>query len=127
MISFMVDWFDPLAFQGSVKSLLQHHSLKVSILWHYAFFMVQFSQLYMATGKTIALTIRTFVGKVMPLLFNTLSTFVIAFLPRNNHLLFSWCLISWYLLITAVTICSNFRTQEEKICHCFHLLLLYSL
>ena len=71
-------------------NLLQHHSLKASILWRYAFFMVQLSQLYVTTGKTIALTIWTFVSRVMSLLFNTLSRFVIAFLPRSNHLLISW-------------------------------------
>jgi len=79
-----------LQFQGTLKSLLQHQSSKASILWPSAFFMVQLPHLYMTTGKTIALTIRTFVSKVMFLLFNTLSRFVIAFLPRSNHLLISW-------------------------------------
>ena len=82
LISFRIDWFDLLAIQGTLKSLLQHHHLKASIPWHSAFFMVQLSHLYVTTGKTIALTIPTFVGKVMSLLFNTLSRFVIAFLPR---------------------------------------------
>ena len=80
---------DLLAVQGTLKSL-QHHSSKASILWHSAFFMVQLSHSYMTTGKTIALTIQTFVGKIMPLLFNVLSRFVIIFLPRSKHLLISW-------------------------------------
>ena len=90
LISFKIDWFDLLAVQGTLKSLLQHHSSKASILLHSAFFMVQLSYLYMTTGKTVALTIQTFVSKVMSLLFNTLSRFVIDFLPRSNHLLISW-------------------------------------
>ena len=89
-ISFRMDWLDLLAVQGTLKSLLQHHSSKASILWHSAFFTVQLSHPYMTTGKTIALTIWTFVSKVMSLLFNTLSRFVIAFPPRSNHLLISW-------------------------------------
>ena len=89
LISFSIDWFD-LAVQGTLKSLLQHHSSKASILWPSAFFMVQVSHLYMTTRKTIAVTIQTFVSKVMSLLFNMLSRFVIAFLPRNNYLLISW-------------------------------------
>ena len=84
-----VDWFD-LAGQGTLKSLLQHHSSKVSILWHSAFFMVQLSHPYMTTGKTIALTIRTFVSRVITLLFNMLFRFVIGFLPRSRCLLISW-------------------------------------
>ena len=79
-----IDWFDLLAVQGTLKSLLQHHNLKASVLWCSAFFMVQFSHLYVTTGKTIALTIQTFVGKVMSLLFNILSRFVIGFLPRRK-------------------------------------------
>ena len=93
LISFRIDWFDLLAVQGTLKSLLQHHSLKASILWHSAFFMVQLSHPYMTLGKTIALTIRTFVGKVMSLVFNTLSRFVIAFLPRTKHLLIASSLL----------------------------------
>ena len=85
-----MDWFDLLAVQGTLKSLLQHHSSKASILWCSAFFMVQLSQLYMTTGKTIALTIWTFVGKVLSLLFDTLPSFVIAFLSRCKRLLISW-------------------------------------
>ena len=90
LFPFRIDWLDLLAVQGTVKSLLQHHSLKASILWHSAFFMVQFSHLYMTTGKTIALTRWTFVSKVMSLHFNTLSRFVTAFLPRSKCLLISW-------------------------------------
>ena len=81
LISFRMDWLDLLAVQGSLKSLLQHHSSNVSILWHSAFFMVQLSYPYMTTGKTTALTRQTFVGKVLCLLFNMLSRLVIAFLP----------------------------------------------
>ena len=84
-ISFRIYWFDPLAVQGTLKSLLQHLNSKASILWCSAFSMVQLSHLYMTTGKTIALTIWTFVGKVMSLLFNMLSRFVTAFLPRSKH------------------------------------------
>ena len=90
LISFRIDWFDLLAVQGTLKSLLQHHSLKASVLWCSAFFMVQLSHLFMTTGETITLTIETFVGRVMSLLFNTLSRFVVAFLPRSKHLLMSW-------------------------------------
>ena len=90
LISFRMDWLDLLAVQGTLKSLLQHHSLKASILWHSAFFMVQLSHPYMTTGKTIALTRWTFVSKVMSLLFNMLSRFVTTFLPRSKHLLISW-------------------------------------
>ena len=90
LISFKMDWFDLLAVQGTLKSLLQHHSSKASILRHSAFFTVQHSHLYMTTGKTIALTRRTFVGKVMSLLFNMLSKLVITFLPRSKRLLISW-------------------------------------
>ena len=94
LISFRMDWLDLLAVQGTLKSLLQHHSSKASILHRSAFFIVQFSNPYMITGKTIVLTRRTFVGKVMSLLFNTLSRLVITFLPRSKHLLISW-LQSW--------------------------------
>ena len=106
LISFRMDWFDLLAVQGTLKSLL-HHSSKASILWCSAFFMVQISHTYMTTGKTIALTRQTFVGNVMSLLFNMLSRFVIAFLPRSLH------------FMTAVTIHSNFGAQERKICNQF--------
>ena len=84
LISFRIDWFDLLAVQGTLKSLLQHHSSNASILQCSAFFMVELSHPYMITGKTVALTIRTFVGKVMSLLFNTLSRLVISFLPRKK-------------------------------------------
>ena len=87
---FRMDWLDLLAVQGTLKSLLQHHSSKASILWHSAFFIVQLSHPYMTTGKTIALTIQTFVGKVMSLLFDMLSRLVMAFLPRSKCLLISW-------------------------------------
>ena len=89
LISFRMDWLDLLAVQGTLKSLLQHHSSKVSILWHSAFFIVQISYSYMTTGKTIALTRWTFVGKVTSLLFNVLSRLVIVFLPKNKCLLIS--------------------------------------
>ena len=90
LISFRIDCFDLLAVQGTLKSHLQHLNSKASILEHSTFFMVQLSHPYMTTGKTIPLTIWTFVSKVMSLLFNTLSRFVIAFLPRGKHLLISW-------------------------------------
>ena len=90
LISFRMDWLDLCAVQGTLKSLLQHHSSKASILQRSAFFIVQLSHLYMTTGKTIALTRQTFVGKVMSLLFNMLSRLVIAFLPRSKRLLISW-------------------------------------
>ena len=93
LISFRMDWLDLLTIQWTLKSLLQHHSSKTSILQHSAFFTVQLSHPYMTTGKTIALTRWTFVGKVMSLLFNTLSRLVITFLPRSKHLLIS-CLQS---------------------------------
>ena len=118
LMSLKTDWFDILAVQESLKSLLQHHSLKASILWYSAFFMVQLSHPCMATRKTIALTMQTFVGKVMPLLFNALSSFSYSF-PTKKQLSSSFTV--------AITICSNFRAQEEKICHYFHLLPLYSL
>ena len=91
LISFRMDWFDLLAVQGTLKNLLQHHGSKASILWCSAFFMVQLSHLYMTTRKTIALTRWTFVGKVISLLFNTLSRFVTAFLPRSK------CLLIYYM------------------------------
>ena len=90
LISFTMDWLDSLSVQGTLKSLLQHHNSKASVLWHLAFFKVQLSHSYMTTGKTIALTRRTFVSKVTSLLFNMLSRLVIAFLPRSKHLLSSW-------------------------------------
>ena len=95
-----------LAVQGTLKSVLQHHSSKASILWRSAFFIVQLSHQYMTTGKTIALTIWTFINKVMSLLCNMLSRFILAFLSRK--------------FMTAVTVHSDFGAQENKICHCFH-------
>ena len=97
LLSFRMDWLDLLAVQGTLKSLLQHHSSKASILWHSAFFIVQLSHPYMTTGKTIALTRWTFVCKVMSLLSNMLSRLVITFLLRSKHLL-----ISWLKLLSAV-------------------------
>ena len=115
LISFWIDWFDLLAVQGTLKSLLQHHSSKASILQCLAFFMVQLSYLYMHAGKTIALTIWTFVGKVMPLLFNMLSRLVTAFLPRSKRLL-----ISWLQSPSAVIL------EPPKIkCHSFHCFPIY--
>ena len=90
LISFRIDWLDLLAVQGTLRSLLQHHSSKASILWCSAFFIVQLSHPYMTTGKTIVLTRRTFVGRVMSLLFNILSRFIITFLPRSKCFLTSW-------------------------------------
>ena len=101
-VFFRSDWFDLLVFQGTLKSLLQHHNWKASILQCSAFFMVQLSHLYMSTGKTIALTIQIFTGKGMSLLFNMLSRFVIVFLPGSKHLL-----ISWLQSPSAVTLGSN--------------------
>ena len=98
LISFKIDWFDLIVAQGTLKSLLQHYSLKAFILWCSAFLMVQLSHPYMTTGKTIALTIQTFVSKVISLLFNMLSRFVIAFPPRSKHLLISW----WQWLSTVI-------------------------
>ena len=111
LISFRIHWFDILAVHWTLKSLLQHHSSKISVLWDSAFFMVQLSHPYMTTGKTIALAIWTFVGKVMSLLFNMLSTFVMAFLPRNRCLNF----------MAAVTLCSDFWAPQNEIWHCFHI------
>ena len=90
LISFRMDWFDILAIQGTLKTLLQHLSLKASVIQCLAFFMVQLSYPYMTTGKTIALTVRTFVGKVTSLLFNNLSGFIIGLFPRSKYLLSSW-------------------------------------
>ena len=104
LISFRIGWFDLLAVQGTLKSLLQHHSSKASILQCSAFFMVQLSHPYITTAKTKALTTQTFVGKVMSLLFNMLSRFVIAFLPRSERLLISWlqlhpCCCKWHYFV----------------------------
>ena len=90
LISFKIDWFDLIIVQRTLKSLFQHYNLKASILWHSAFFLVQLLHAYNTSGKTIALTLQNFVGKVMSLLLNTLSRFVIAFLSRSKHLIISW-------------------------------------
>ena len=108
LIYFRMDWLDLLAVQGTLKSLFQHHSSKVSILRHSAFFTVQLSHPYVTTGKTIALTRRTFVGKVMSLLFNMLSRLVITFLPRSKRLL-----ISWLLSPSAVIL----APEKNKVCY----------
>ena len=110
LISFRMD-LDLLAVPGTLKSLLQHHSSKASIFQHSAFFIVQLSHPYMNTGKTIALTRQTFVGKGMSLLFNMLSRLVITFLPRSKHLL-----ISWLQSPSAVIL----EPPKNKVCHCFH-------
>ena len=104
LISFRMDWLDLLAVQGTLNSLLQYHSSKASILQCSAFFIVQLSHPYMTTGKTIALTRRTFVDKVMSLLFNMLPRLVITFLPRSKHLLISWL---------------QFGAPKNKVSHCF--------
>ena len=109
LISFRIDWFDLLAVQGTLKSLLQHYSSKASILRCSAFFIIQLSHQYMTTGKTIALTRQTFVGKVMSLLFNMLSRLVIAFLPRSKHLLLSWLQSPSAVILE----------PPNKVCHCF--------
>ena len=95
LISFRIDWLDLLAIQGALKSLLQHHISKASVLQHSAFFIVQLSHPYMTNGKTIALITQTFIGKLMSLLFNMLSRLVIAFLLRSKHLLISWLQSPW--------------------------------
>ena len=118
LISFRMDWLDLLAVQGTLKSLLQHHSSKASILWHSAFFIVQFSHPYMTTGKTIALTRWTFVGKVMSLLFNMLSRLVITFLPRSKHLLISWLQSPSAVILEPKKIKSvTVSTVSPSICH----------
>ena len=115
LISFTIDGFDHLAVQETLKSLLQHHSSKASILWHSAFFIVQPSHSYITTEKTIALTRRTFVDKVMSLLFNMLSRLVIAFLPRSKCFL-----ISWLQSPSAVIL-----EPKKIVCHCFHCFPIY--
>ena len=108
LLSFRMDWLDLLAIQGTLKSVLQHHSSKASILWHLAFFTIQLSYPYTTTGKTIALTRWTFVRKVVSLFFNMLSRFVIAFPPMRKIFFF-------FFLVAAVTICSDFGAKEKKI------------
>ena len=115
LISFRMDWLDLLAVQGTLKSLLQHHSSKASILWHSAFFIVQLSHPYITTGKTIALTRWTFVSKVMSLLFNMLSRLVITFFPSS-------LLISWVQSPSAVIL----EPPQDKVYHCFPIYLPWS-
>ena len=115
LISFRIDSSDLHAVQGTLKSLLQHHSSRASVLWHSAFFMVQLSHPYMTTGKTIALTIHTFVSKVMSLLFNTLSRFVIAFLPRGKCVLIPWSQSPSAVILEPKKIKSS--TFSPSICH----------
>ena len=115
-ISFRMDWLDLLAVQGTLKSLLQHHSSKASILWSSAFFIVQLSHPYMTTGKIIALTRWTFVGKVMSLLFNMLSRLVLNFSSEEQ--------VSFNFM-AANTIHSDFGAQENEVCHCFHCFPIY--
>ena len=118
LISFRIEWFDLLAVQGTPKSLFQYHSSKASILWHSTFFMVQLSHPYMTTGKTIALTRQTFVGKVMSLLFNMLSRFVITFLPRSKHLLNSWLQSPSAVILEPKKIKSlTVSTVSPSVCH----------
>ena len=110
MISLKIDWLDLLVVQGSFRSLHQHHSSKASVLWHPAFFMVQLPQLYMTTGKTLALIIWTFINSVMSLLFHTVSRFVIAFLPRSKCLLIFMAGVTITLLVFAL-LHSTFQGQ----------------
>ena len=110
LIAFRMDWLDLLAVQGTLKSLLQHHSSKASILQHPAFFIVQLSHPYMSIGKTIALTRRTFVNEVMSLIFNMLSRLVITFLSKSKHLLISWLQSPSAMILELLKI----------VCHCFH-------
>ena len=116
LISFRMDWLDLLAVQGTLKSLLQHHSSKASVLQHSAFIIVKLSHPYMTTEETIALTRQAFVSKVISLLFNVLSRLAITFLPRTKHLLISWL---------QFTICSDFGAQRNKVSHCFHCFPIY--
>ena len=115
LISFRMDWFGLVAVQGTLKSLLQGHSSKASVLWRLAFFIIQLSHPYMTSGKTIALTRWTFISKVMSLLFNMLFRLVIAFLPRSKPLL-----ISWLRSPSAVIL-----EPKIKVCHCFHCFPIY--
>ena len=118
LISFKMDWLNLLAVQGTLKNLLQHHSSKASILWYSAFFIVQLSHPYMTTGKTIALTRRTFVGKVMSLLFNMLSRLIIIFLPRSKSILISWLQSPSAVILEPRKITSDtVSTVSPSICH----------
>ena len=109
LISFRMDWLDLLAVRRTLKSLLQHHCSKASILWYSAFFIFQLSHPCMTTGKTIALTRQTFFGKEMSLVFNMLSRLVITFLPKSKR-----------LFMAAVTTCSDLGARKNKVSHCFH-------
>ena len=113
LISFRMDWLDLLAVQGTLKSLLQYHSSKASILQRSAFFIVQLSYPYMTTGKTIALTRQTFVDKVMSLLFNLLSRLIITFILRSKHLLISW------LQSPSAVVLEPRQNKVSRCCHCF--------
>ena len=115
LISFRMGWLDVLAVQGTLKSLLQHHSSNTPTLWHSAFFIIQLSYPYMTTGKIIALNRWTFVGKVTSLLLIMLSRLDLAFLPRSKCLNF----------MATVTICSDFGAPQNKVCHCFHCFPIY--
>ena len=117
LIFFRMDWLDLLAVQGALKSLFQHHSSKASIPWHSAFFIVQLLNPYMTTGKTVAFTRWTFVGKVMSLHFNMLSRLFITFLPRSKHLL-----ISWLQSLSAVIL-----EPPKIVCHCFPFIHLFAM
>ena len=118
LISFRMDGLDLLAVQGTLKSLLQHHTSKASILWRSAFFTVQLSHPYMTTGKTIALTRLTFFGKVMSLLFNMLSRLIVTFLPRSKHLLISWLQSPSAVILEPPKIKSDtVSTVSPSICH----------
>ena len=118
LISFRIDWLDLLAVQGTLKSLFQHHISNASILQHSAFYVVQLSHPYMTTGKTIALTRWTFVGKVMSLLFNMLSRLVIAFLPRSKRLLIAWLQSPYAVILES-------SPHRNKVCHSFHCFPIY--
>ena len=126
LISFRMDWLDLLAVQGTLKSLLQKHSPKASILWRSAFFIVQLSHPFLTTEKTVALTRQTYVSKVMSLLFNMLSRLVITFLARSKHLLArsKHLLISWLQSPSAVILECPPRPQN-KVCYCFHCFPIY--
>ena len=117
LISFRIDWLDLLGVQGTLKSLLQHHSSKASILWHSAFFIVQLSHPHMITGKTIALTRQTFVDKVKSLLFNMLSRLVITFLPRSKRLLISWLQSPFPVTLEPQKIVSHCFYCFPSVCH----------
>ena len=115
LISFRMDWLDLLAVKGNLKSLLQHHNSKTSVLWCSAFFIVQLSHPYMTTGKTIALTRWTSIDKLMSTLFNMLSRLVISFFPRNKHLLISWLQLPSVVILEPPKIKSD--TVSSSICH----------